>query len=1210
MKCQNCQEPLEDSAAFCPECGTQRPANRTCIHCGSPVKVKQKFCSVCGKSPELTCQCGATLKPEQKFCKGCGKKVEQSSKKPVCPECGAAIEDQGPFCPDCGAAIANTSVTSTTGTSEPPEGEAGEVEKIRSDDNVEEPSVTETKITEPVSEGASTTHVCAEIRKATASDGDAEELTSEDDDDDDDDDEEEEEESETEDVEVKQPAEGGDDVEEQVPEDHDSKQLAAKTKDCEVKEPTEGGDDVEEQVAEDLDSKQLAAKTKDGEVKEPTEGGDDVEGQVPEDLDSKQLVVKTKDGEVKKPTEGGDDVEEQVPEDLDSKQLAAKTEDGEVKESAANRADGKESTTREEGGEELLDKTGGSEAKEEDTGGTGVNGKVDGGADVTGVPEEKDKIMQDADGKKEAFVQSDTGETKPETPTAEVEPVSTNEETVDKATSETGHETNEDKEADSSTTSDEQTPASALRPGDTEQLRASENNTQAEDQREDNLQKPPEDEESHGDTEVNGARQLATENDRDGQDDSPPGGTTEPSDKQPVPVQDEQPPIALPSEETPPENNQGVPSGPDSEVPGDTNLDQQKKKEEAAAVNNVEKTQQPVTDGAGVAVQTQQAAEPVAKPPEKTPIQETGGGASVQAGGTASETDGDQEIGATGSSSNPNSKTDNTKGEDTTDDDVGDNDAFDDDGAGSSKSREGSQHRGRGEKGKARPKKPSAKERKRQRKREKKQQQQPAQAVQPSFTVSFHVVISKKFKHMEANNHRVYLSWKPDEKQQSPDDLIEMHPKGRSDGCGELYETTVEWSHLPKNPNKTCYKYCVEVDGKFEWEKLYRPKKDKKKDSVTAREPRIPTQTALQKGTWDVYDWVAYPSGMTGNLDTFFRWTGIATSARDIFYRDLAPACAMFLPSPDTIMDALCFHVDSKGQCAEDFLNTVKILRRTPPFNVSQEDVDKFIAECVETALLAPLLERVESILDREHHTVVVCVFLVLLAENTKSMLTQSNRQIVFRALLIKPDLEKKICPEIPQLSKHFPLLTRDKKTLVRKLQILLNDKRDCDPSWIYCMPLLHLLGDDCREFQPPSASEEHRTVRWWGVEKVAEKTMNFKLIKDTSRSMHEVLRPLWKAIQADQLMLRTLVATLNPRQVLDFLATEELPAEIVIASVFYQLNSNVDAREYTIQMEFVDILKKTSTMIKAKDTPTRYQLSALIIFKVCVCTLFTATTV
>ena len=70
--------------------------------------------------------------------------------------------------------------------------------------------------------------------------------------------------------------------------------------------------------------------------------------------------------------------------------------------------------------------------------------------------------------------------------------------------------------------------------------------------------------------------------------------------------------------------------------------------------------------------------------------------------------------------------------------------------------------------------------------------------------------------------------------------------------CGELYEVSLDLNKLPKSLNNFLYKYCVEVDGKFEWEKLYHQQGDKNRDHNVRNMPRY-TNQALFKGKRQPY---------------------------------------------------------------------------------------------------------------------------------------------------------------------------------------------------------------------------------------------------------------------------------------------------------------------------------------------------------------------
>lgn len=86
------------------------------------------------------------------------------------------------------------------------------------------------------------------------------------------------------------------------------------------------------------------------------------------------------------------------------------------------------------------------------------------------------------------------------------------------------------------------------------------------------------------------------------------------------------------------------------------------------------------------------------------------------------------------------------------------------------------------------------------------------------------------------------------------------------------------------------------------------------------------------------------------------------------------------------------------------------------------------VVQCVEQCLLEPLIKHAKTAVNSDRRMVVVAVFLLLLAENMKINLGPDDRNAVFRALLIKPDLEKRTCPDITDLYSHFPNLMKDRQ--------------------------------------------------------------------------------------------------------------------------------------------------------------------------------------
>ena len=98
-------------------------------------------------------------------------------------------------------------------------------------------------------------------------------------------------------------------------------------------------------------------------------------------------------------------------------------------------------------------------------------------------------------------------------------------------------------------------------------------------------------------------------------------------------------------------------------------------------------------------------------------------------------------------------------------------------------------------------------------------------------------------------------------------------------------------------------------------------------------------------GTWDVYDWVAYPDGMKGMVDSFRKITRLGISSREIFATDIGSAFALFLPSLEVIANSLCLHVGNAEQHAEDFLTEIREITQNMHFCPESKDIKRIYSK-------------------------------------------------------------------------------------------------------------------------------------------------------------------------------------------------------------------------------------------------------------------------
>ena len=79
--CPECQNPVPQTARFCPQCGHQQVVFQQCAKCGKNLTPGAKFCSRCGQpagekpGPKLCSKCRTENLPESVYCNECGEKL-------------------------------------------------------------------------------------------------------------------------------------------------------------------------------------------------------------------------------------------------------------------------------------------------------------------------------------------------------------------------------------------------------------------------------------------------------------------------------------------------------------------------------------------------------------------------------------------------------------------------------------------------------------------------------------------------------------------------------------------------------------------------------------------------------------------------------------------------------------------------------------------------------------------------------------------------------------------------------------------------------------------------------------------------------------------------------------------------------------------------------------------------------------------------------
>ncbi|XP_077980163.1 uncharacterized protein LOC144435441 [Glandiceps talaboti] len=146
----------------------------------------------------------------------------------------------------------------------------------------------------------------------------------------------------------------------------------------------------------------------------------------------------------------------------------------------------------------------------------------------------------------------------------------------------------------------------------------------------------------------------------------------------------------------------------------------------------------------------------------------------------------------------------------------------------------------------------------------------------------------------------------------------------------------------------------------------------------------------------------------------------------------------------------------------------------------------------------------------------------------------------LFEALLIRPNTEKRECPDYDSLEHHFPT-KEERKVLANAIVYLCNrtfeSVQRIDPRFLLCLPILHFLREDSVPFMPlPPKANYHE---WWGTTDLRISDFQDKI----SRQSYDVIpciqrvKPLF---DVDKLLVRSCTMAL-PFQDLSKVAKEDL---------------------------------------------------------------------
>ncbi|KAK3585587.1 hypothetical protein CHS0354_036774 [Potamilus streckersoni] len=175
--------------------------------------------------------------------------------------------------------------------------------------------------------------------------------------------------------------------------------------------------------------------------------------------------------------------------------------------------------------------------------------------------------------------------------------------------------------------------------------------------------------------------------------------------------------------------------------------------------------------------------------------------------------------------------------------------------------------------------------------------------------------------------------------------------------------------------------------------------------------------------------------------------------------------------------------------------------------------------------------------------------------------LYREEEDLLARGLLVRPNLQTRICHDLDCIEKYFP--KGGKKELSDFLISFINSmaKRAESPNVFFCIPLHHFLTGALKPFDsfPEDFSYDDIVSRWWGTEYLSKAVNIFRKGPHPKWTLNldHVVSILYPMFEIDYLLPRTFMAMLKMDKVGDAIKTGKIPHEVSAATlIFYVRNT------------------------------------------------------
>ncbi|XP_077980162.1 E3 ubiquitin-protein ligase rnf213-alpha-like [Glandiceps talaboti] len=426
--------------------------------------------------------------------------------------------------------------------------------------------------------------------------------------------------------------------------------------------------------------------------------------------------------------------------------------------------------------------------------------------------------------------------------------------------------------------------------------------------------------------------------------------------------------------------------------------------------------------------------------------------------------------------------------------------------------------------------------------------------------VIFHVLMSEDFKFDPSKDKAIIRAGLPALGGFScSNGCVVMKPVNKREIAGKFIEMEGTLEVLPYHLKSKAieYKYAVIRGDSCIWEYT-----DKEKDRIVNRKMWIPNEYCVAGGEWHRYDDIMYCGHDSSGFFGFVRdmWDKLKNSG--VLQRNKVMATKHFFPD----WEGFCVTEGRSGKAIDAITQVIQVSNAVEGnMNINHIKFHEVLLEYLQKKIKS--YDGIEKKTSENANAGVLrlssslAITYLIWRYDLYKDLSSREVSLLFQALIIQPDMDKKKCVDYEGVAHHFPAKAR--RELVTALEYLCNKCMDdniiFNPKWLYCIPVLHFLKEESKPFQVPDYSRKHPQELWWGVESLkidAFKTRVAMKERYLPPSLLDQLAPLF---QVDFLLPRTYAFLLN----MDDLSTVAQSGHIPLPVLILSLESYIKNKTY-----------------------------------------------